>query len=343
MPRENSFTDSEGRSLTPEPEREALSPVSVLSRRSRKSQRSNAPQTLRTVTWQNLTPKEKFRASVRKVIAVNALRRATSNGLSILMENGMYVGAEPGVDPRRMTAEATYSHMINPCRIEIVDYSAIRNTHFMMSKDEFIDLMGSRDSPDPPLKPPWAKVRWINLCGLSWDVIKAVSIAYGALFFLFPLYFKFGKKAFLTCGTDLHPLALEDVFHGHSRTRSKADYYTQHLFLQVLCHLLVKPQEEDDSSSTYSLERTTSPEPMTNLEEEPLKDVEQLNNHWKPTGSSFSNGRTLDPLLPLNNGHAYMMKRNPFSSFTRLLQKDNEVSPDTMCKNIFFFFHSYTC
>jgi hypothetical protein len=313
MPRENSFTDSEGRSLTPEPEREA---VSALRRPSKRLQRStcNAPPTVRTVTWQNLTPKEKFRAAVHKVIT---LYRA--NGLSMLMANGMYVGAEPGVDPRRIAAEATYRDMIHPCRIEIVDYSAIRNIHCVMSKDEFIDLMDT-GSPEPPSKPPWAKVRWINICGLSWDVIKAVSIAYGELFV--PLYI--GKH--LTGVTDLHPLALEDVFHGHSRTRSKADYYTQHLFLQVLCHLLVKPQEEEDSSSTYNIERTTSPEPMTNVEEEPLKDVNQFNSHCNPTGSSSSNGHILDPLLPLNHTHTFTMKRNPFSNFTRLLLKEGEVS-----------------
>ena len=317
MPRENSFSDSEGRSLTPEPDREALSPVSVLRPPSKKSQRSIAPQTVRSVTWQNLTPKEKFRASVRKVITLSR-----ASGMSMLIANGMYVGAEPGVDPRRVTAEATYGHMINPCRIEVVDYSAIRNIHSSMSKDEFIDLMDT-GSFEPPQKPSWAKVRWINICGLSWDVIKAVSIAYGAFFV--PMYI--GDFFFMTCGTDLHPLALEDVFHGHSQTRSKADYYTQHLFLQVLCHLLVKPQEEEDFSSAYNIERTTtSPEPMADLEEEPLKGGDQSNNHWKPNGSSSSKRRTLDPLLPLNHAHTFTMKRNPFSDLTRLLQKEGEVS-----------------
>ena len=119
-------------------------------------------------------------------------------------------------------------------------------------------------------------------------------------------------------------MALEDVFHGHSRTRSKADYYTQHLFLQVLCHLLVKPQEEEDSSNTYNTERTTSPEPVTNLEEEPQKEVNQFTK--QPTDSSSSNGRILPPLLPLNHAHIYAMKRNPLSNFTRLLQKEGEVS-----------------
>jgi len=39
------------------------------------------------------------------------------------------VGAEPGLDPRHIAAEATYGHMIHPCKIEMVDYSVIRNTH----------------------------------------------------------------------------------------------------------------------------------------------------------------------------------------------------------------------
>ena len=154
----------------------------------------------------------------------------------------------------------------------------------------------------------------------------------------------------LICGTDLHPLALEDVFHGHSQTRSKADYYTEHLFLQVLCHLLVKPQEEEDFSSTYNMEieRTASPEPMISLEEEPQKEVNQSSNHRQPNGPSSSKGRTLDPLLPLNHTHTFTMERNPtmerkptinrnpFSDFTRLLQKEGEVSL-IQCQHFFFY------
>ena len=41
---------------------------------------------------------------------------------------------------------------------------------------------------------------------------------------------------------DLHPLALEDIFHVRSQNRSKADYYSRHLFLRVLCHELAKKQ-----------------------------------------------------------------------------------------------------
>jgi len=117
-------------------------------------------------------------------------------------------------------------------------------------------------------------------------------------------------------------LALEDVFHGNARTRSKADYYNQHLFLRVLCHQLVKPREEEDSSSTYTTQRTASPEPMVTLEEESLKEVNKSSR--QPSSSSF-NGRTLHPLLPLNHADTYPTKMNPLSSFSRLLQKRLQI------------------
>ena len=186
MPRENSLTDSEGRSLTPEPEREALSPT-YSSRASSPRQpfalftsntstRLQSP-TVRTVPWSNLTPKEKFRASVNKVITMH-------RGMTIFRTNGtrLHVGAEPGIDPRHISAEATYGNMICPCRIEIVDYSATRNTHRVMGNDEFVAFMDN-NSKAPPSRPRWAKVRWINIAGLSWDVIKALSIKYGMLLF----------------------------------------------------------------------------------------------------------------------------------------------------------------
>lgn len=44
----------------------------------------------------------------------------------------------------------------------------------------------------------------------------------------------------------MHPLALEDVLHQRDQSRSKADYYHKHLFLRVLCHELLDP--DDDSS-----------------------------------------------------------------------------------------------
>jgi len=86
----------------------------------------------------NLTPKEKFRASVEKVMA---LQRGLSVSMLTASDYRMLVGAEPGLDPRHIAAEATYEHMIHPCKIEIEDYSAMRNTHRdiekMMCKHRF--------------------------------------------------------------------------------------------------------------------------------------------------------------------------------------------------------------
>ncbi|KAL6745645.1 hypothetical protein V8C86DRAFT_3150920 [Haematococcus lacustris] len=49
-------------------------------------------------------------------------------------------------------------------------------------------------------RPQWSRVRWINIDGMSWDVIKALALKF-----------------------DLHPLAVEDVIHIPQRI--KADFY----------------------------------------------------------------------------------------------------------------------
>lgn len=84
----------------------------------------------------------------------------------------------------------------------------------------------------------------------------------------------------------MHPLALEDVLHQRDLGRSKADYYHKHLFLRVLCHELLDP--DDDSSYTpphaaaqrlhnlhpargstlTEIPRSTSPDPFTQEDRE---------------------------------------------------------------------------
>ena len=124
--------------------------------------------------WQQLPPLDRFRSLARRVIA---LRRGTS------MFEGSRVGAEPGVNPRRPTAEALYGNIHKECVIEVSDYSSIRSNFRKMSNAEFVDLM---DNDNTSQREPWVKVRWINIGGLSWDVIKAVAIKYGGFYFLPP-------------------------------------------------------------------------------------------------------------------------------------------------------------
>lgn len=210
MPRENSFSDSDGRSLTPDLEDElelemttspvAVSPPSLPPLQTQAIGRNmsphrtgpgrsidheaplSAPASFReesrirsphTVTSPrdrtNVTPKDRFRATVRKVIAMRRGSVALSRG---------YIGAEPGIDPRRESAYLAYGHIRQKCLIEVVDYSSVRSSFGRMTNSEFINLLADERAS---AKEPWVKVRWINVGGISWDVISALAIKYGML------------------------------------------------------------------------------------------------------------------------------------------------------------------
>ncbi|KAH8094648.1 hypothetical protein BXZ70DRAFT_946975 [Cristinia sonorae] len=292
MPRENSFSDSEGRSLTPDLEDEiAVSPISPpsqeshahahfaqahdnkshkshishkslkshFSRVSHRNARPNldaldisqsapadvttSPRSARRPAALFLTPKDRFRASVRKVMAM----RRTS---SLMVIKG--IGAEPGIDPRRASASLHYGHIKQQCQIEVADYSAVRSSFGRMTNKEFIDFL---DNPQASEREPWVKVRWINIGGISWDVISALALKY-----------------------DMHPLALEDVLHQRGHARSKADYYQKHLFLRILCHTL-SHDEVDGADSVTHLPRSASPEPLED-------DADSEDETWKSKGQA---------------------------------------------------------
>ena len=205
MPRENSFSDSDGRSLTPdlEDEIELASPVAVSPSQNAppalppiqtdlnganetRSQRNGRPSLSAKVAsspatsrrmrspaqgpsnpMSTLTPRQKFQASVRKVIAMHR---------TSLMMTKNRIGAEPGVDPRRASAFLTYGHIKQKCLIEVVDYSSVRSSFGRMTNKEFITFVNNDRACE---KEPWVKVRWINVGGISWDVISALALRYG--------------------------------------------------------------------------------------------------------------------------------------------------------------------
>ncbi|KAJ7064701.1 magnesium transporter [Mycena amicta] len=240
MPRENSFSD-EGRSLTPDMDEEidpyaeraasphySTAPTNLHTTRTRESVRSHNLYTTRTRESARypptfVSPIDRFRRAVRKVIALH-------QGTNILVRRT--AGAEPGVDVLRNTADAEYGSIKANAVIDVVDYSAVRSNARRMANREFVQLMGDLEASEPE---PWVKVRWINIGGVSWDVIKALSIRY-----------------------DLHPLALEDIFHAHPKARSKVDYYNQHLFMRLVCHEL-----GEDERSPDPLKRSSAPAPVT--------------------------------------------------------------------------------
>ena len=156
-------------------------------------------------------------------------------------------GSEPGVDPRRPTANALYSHVHELCEIEVVDYSASNVEFNQYDNKEFLKMITGGQ------KPAWAKVRWINIAGISWDVLSSLALAHGmfhpAATCLAPqdrFVATRSPHGKLTASypTDLHPLTLENILHGRRTSRSKADYYQNWLFIHILCQSLADSQTQ---------------------------------------------------------------------------------------------------
>ena len=79
----------------------------------------------------------------------------------------------------------------------------------------------------------WTAVRWINVNGLSWDVIRLLGNYKG-----------------------LHRLAIEDLMN--TRNRTKADWYTDHTFMLLSLQRLVnmqEPESDDDDDSDSEEEK----------------------------------------------------------------------------------------
>ncbi|KAI0055426.1 hypothetical protein BV25DRAFT_1815607 [Artomyces pyxidatus] len=155
------------------------------------------------------SPADRFRRTVHRVMAMHRTSRAMTLGS---------VGAEPGIDPRRFSSQQTYGNIRQKCLIEVTDYSPLRMGSLRMTNGEFLNFLEDEKSYT---RAPWVKVRWINVGGISWDVMSAIALKY-----------------------DMHPLALEDVLHQRGQARSKADYYPQHLFLRILSHMVGAAPEE---------------------------------------------------------------------------------------------------
>jgi hypothetical protein len=194
MPRENSLSDSEGRSLTPDIESDAGSEMDIpapvsptygpgqrpafppviephgelpqstfsIKSASRRSVRAHSEPAARP----DMPPLDRFRSAAKKVMA---LHRSTP------MIKRWQAGAEPGVDPRRASADFHYGDIKQDCVVEVMDYSSVRSMYGKMTNKEFVKIMEDPKASEPE---PWTRVRWINIAGMSWDVMKAVSIKY---------------------------------------------------------------------------------------------------------------------------------------------------------------------
>ncbi|KAH6693784.1 hypothetical protein F5X68DRAFT_199680 [Plectosphaerella plurivora] len=134
---------------------------------------------------------------------------------------GWQPGSEPGFDPSKPDGgHASVPVLQADCDITIFDFSEIRVDQRTYGNADFIRFL---DEPQPA----WSKCRWINVNGLSWDVIQAL-----------------GKNK------GLHTLAIEDVMN--TRNRTKADWYTDQAFILLTLQKLVRLVDPDTSDSESS-------------------------------------------------------------------------------------------
>ncbi|KAI4953970.1 hypothetical protein J4E91_001679 [Alternaria rosae] len=130
-------------------------------------------------------------------------------------------GAEPGVDTKNETDGHNYHHLYARCQITVVDFSDEKVECHELDNDTLEDFLNYP-------KEDWVACRWINVNGLSWDVIRSLG----------------NHK-------NLHRLAIEDLMSTQSRT--KVDWYSDQAFLLLTLSKLVRtPMDEDSESDSDS-------------------------------------------------------------------------------------------
>ncbi|KAF8743285.1 CorA-like Mg2+ transporter protein, partial [Rhizoctonia solani] len=171
----------------------------------------------------NDKPIDKFRTAVRLVTKMHRTQVA-------LKDLGFGMG---GQDHQGSSLPEMYGHLNSACKVHVWDYGPTKvNPRLFENKYEFIHWLEVGEGGGK--RPLWSKVRWINVSGLSWDVLEALHHRY-----------------------DLHPLSLDTVINGRQNARSKADYFPQHLFIHILSHTLTP---ENAAKKTAPV--TQEPDPM---------------------------------------------------------------------------------
>ncbi|KAF7125397.1 hypothetical protein CNMCM5793_001575 [Aspergillus hiratsukae] len=151
-------------------------------------------------------------------------------------------GTEPGIDPNKPPppygadwAPHIPAELHRRCEIIVVDFSQHEMRQYELDNDT-LEAFLERE------KEPWVQCRWINVNGLSWDVIRILGKHKG-----------------------LHRLAIEDMINTTNRT--KADWYSDHAYIVLTLQKLVKlmeesssdsEEEEEDGRSSFARDRRSS-------------------------------------------------------------------------------------
>lgn len=158
----------------------------------------------------------------RRSRRTNTLRSYYRDGLSPDTQHGWEPGKEPGIDPNTdlpPTGGTEWDYYSLPvdlhrqCEITIVDFSQNEMRQYVLDNDSLEQFLQRE-------KEPWVQCRWINVNGLSWDVIRILG-----------------------SHKNIHRLAIEDLMHPHNRT--KVDWYSDHAYIVMSLQKLIKLGHED--------------------------------------------------------------------------------------------------
>ncbi len=137
----------------------------------------------------------------------------------------------------------------------------------------------------------------------------------------------------------MHPLAVEDLLHFRKNARSKADYYSKHLFLRVLCHRITSDDdsanEETSHRSMTDLPRSASPVPMDADEESASswsenKHPDGEEHRESGVGSRFSTGTTLRNTMRRRFSNHHDVERQPMKSAHQSIRMSGMESGSTV-------------
>ena len=169
----------------------------------------------------------------------NRARRSTTarsyNPDGVAHDPNWQPGTEPGIDPSTPLppyspdwSSSIPSDLHRKCDIIVVDFSQHEMRQYALDNDTLEPFLArGRES--------WVQCRWINVNGLSWDVIKILGNH---------------KK--------IHRLAIEDLINTTNRT--KADWYSDHAYVVLTLQKLVKLQQNKGKSEDEEAEDQTPPQ-----------------------------------------------------------------------------------
>ncbi|WYZ39855.1 hypothetical protein EsH8_IV_000196 [Colletotrichum jinshuiense] len=228
---------------------------------------------------------------------------------------GWQPGSEPGFDPNKSDGgHASMPTLRADCDISVFDFSQGNMVQHKFGNDGFIDFLKTPQEP-------WVKSRWININGLSWDVIQACGQYY-----------------------NLHKLAIEDIMN--TRNRTKADWYANHAFIVLTLQKLVLLINDDSSSSSSSSDDDSDDD--ASIRTNKSKGLKKLKRHFTMGGKPRRDPEAVreaakrPPVITQSNsayGHqlnhpASNISQLPETAFVRTLQRyhasANEVRTEYM-------------